>query len=346
MGGGKGSSSSSGSQPQQVNSTSTTSNLPQYAQPYYEDVLNRATSISNSSYTPYTGQRVADFTPEQGKGMGLVQNNVGSYLPDFNNAATSYGQASFNPQQSTNTYNAQTLTPKNWTDSGVSQQYMDPYVQNVLNQRMDEASRQFNIQGRQQQQSAQQAGAFGGYRQGLVEAENNRNQNINLAQIEGQGMDTAYNTGIGAFNQDRSAQIGANQLNNQFGQAQSSLGMQAAAQNNAAGQAAGQLALNRGQGQAALGAARQQAGLTDAQAMLNIGGMSQALNQQKMDTAYNDFVAQRDYNRQNINWLSGILHGVPTSANTTVAGYQTPPSQISQIAGLGLGGIGLSKLMS
>ncbi len=50
---------------QQVTSSTTTSNLPEYARPYYENVLNRAQAESYREYTPYQGQRIAGFTPDQ-----------------------------------------------------------------------------------------------------------------------------------------------------------------------------------------------------------------------------------------------------------------------------------------
>ncbi len=50
---------------QQVTSTNTTNNIPEYAQPYFMDILNRAQAESNRPYTPYEGQRSAGFTADQ-----------------------------------------------------------------------------------------------------------------------------------------------------------------------------------------------------------------------------------------------------------------------------------------
>jgi hypothetical protein len=76
--------------------------------------------------------------------------------------------------------------------------------------------------------------------------------------------------------------------------------------------------------------------------------MQNAQSQAGMDMAYQDFLNQRDYDRQNLNWMSGILRGVPVSANSNVTGYQyqAPPNQMSQVAGLGLGAAGLAKMFS
>lgn len=50
---------------QQVNSTTTTSNLPEYARPYFEDIMNRAQAESNREYVPYEDQRIAGLTSGQ-----------------------------------------------------------------------------------------------------------------------------------------------------------------------------------------------------------------------------------------------------------------------------------------
>ena len=52
-----------GGGPQQV--TQTTSNLPEYAKPYFENIMQRAQAESYRGYTPYEAERLAGFTPEQ-----------------------------------------------------------------------------------------------------------------------------------------------------------------------------------------------------------------------------------------------------------------------------------------
>ena len=53
--------------PQEVVQTST--NLPEYARPYFEELLGRAGAELNRGYQPYPGQRIADFTPYEQMGM-------------------------------------------------------------------------------------------------------------------------------------------------------------------------------------------------------------------------------------------------------------------------------------
>lgn len=51
--------------PQEQRVTTTTSNLPEYAQPYYTDLMQRAQAGLSQQYTPYGQERIAGFTPEQ-----------------------------------------------------------------------------------------------------------------------------------------------------------------------------------------------------------------------------------------------------------------------------------------
>lgn len=404
---------SGGGAPTSTTSTVSQSNLPEYARPYFENLMNRSEGVTTQAYQPYGGPRVQDFKEDQYAGINAVRANQGSYQPMFDAASGAFGAAggtmgqaggmfgaaasmagnaqfdptqvnnSYNPTNVANSYTAHSYNPDNW-NSATAAQYMSPYMQNVVDIQKREANRQFGIQNVNQDTQATQAGAFGGYRDAIVDVENQRNQNMLLDDIQAKGLNDAYGQGIGAFNADRSAQMNANNLNNAFGQAQAGLGLQAGQMNNQFGQAAaglgiqagdinnryglaaadlglrgGQLMLGAGQGMtglgqaqaglggamAGLGQATQAAGYTDANASLGIGGMHQALDQQRLDTAYSDFVSQRDYDRQNLNWLSGILRGVPVTANTSTSQYQPAPNQASQIAGLGLGAAGLARMM-
>lgn len=346
-GGGKGAQQGQ-AQPTTTTSNVTQSNLPEYARPYFESMLGKSQAIANDPYQAYGGQRIADFNGYQNQAFNQTAANQGSWQPQVNQAGQSIGQANFDPQQVNNTYQAQNYNPNTWIDPGVQQSYMDPYQQNVTDITKREATRDYNVQQNTRDAQANAAGAFGGYRQGVVEAEANRNLNQNLTDIQTRGQQAAYQTGLGAYNQDRASMMQGNQLNNQFGQAQSQLGMQAAGANNQYGLQAGQLDLSRGQAQAGLGQLTQQLGQNDVNSLFQIGNMQQGQNQAGLDMAYQDFINQRDYNRQNLNWQSGILRGTPVTANSNVQSTQTQPApnQLSQIAGLGLGAAGLYRMMS
>jgi len=64
-------------------------------------------------------------------------------------------------------------TPQNFQEQVGG--YMNPYMQQVLAPQMAELRRQAGISGVQQQGAATQAGAFGGSREAIMAAENERN---------------------------------------------------------------------------------------------------------------------------------------------------------------------------
>lgn len=84
----------------------------------------------------------------------------------------------------------------------------------------------------------------------------------------------------------------------------------------------------------------------EAGALSASGQTNRAFGQANYDLAYQDFLNQQNYPRQNVSFLSSVLHGqqVPTSQNTTstapFSGTMSP-SPLSTFAGIGLAGLGV-----
>ena len=97
------------------------------------------------------------------------------------------------------------------TDPNSVSAYMSPYMQNVMEQQGRELNRNYDISGAQQQGQATQAGAFGGSREALMAAENDRNRNMALNKMQAEGMQNAY-TAANA-NQQFGANLGIQGLN-------------------------------------------------------------------------------------------------------------------------------------
>lgn len=139
---------------------------------------------------------------------------------------------------------------------------------------------------------------------------------------------------------EQSAQFAANQdyqtqmANEQLQQFAAQYGLDA---NQLAGQLSGQLG---GLGELSQGLALDRTG-----ALASVGSDIQQQEQRYLDQSYEDFLNQRDYDRQTLSWLSGILQGVPVQANSSVVQYQPSPNPYSQMLGLGLGGLSLYNAM-
>ena len=101
-------------------------------------------------------------------------------------------------------YGGQNITP-------TQASYMSPYMQNVVDVQQREAKRQSDILGQQEAAKAVGAGAYGGSRAGLVEAERQRNLLNQLGGIQATGLQSAFTQGLGQFNTERSLNLQAQQ---------------------------------------------------------------------------------------------------------------------------------------
>jgi hypothetical protein len=94
--------------------TTTQSNLPEYARPYFEDVTNRAMAESYRPYEPYEAQRIAGFTPAQEQ---VQQNILGLSAPNQFGAGSSLAQqaglGALGQQYDTGQFNAQQVGAPN-----------------------------------------------------------------------------------------------------------------------------------------------------------------------------------------------------------------------------------------
>jgi hypothetical protein len=291
------------SAPTQQNVSQTT--IPEYARPYVEKMLGKAEAYTDSPYQAYGGERVAGFDPMQQQAFQEAA-NLGP-AQQLGTGTRLAGAAGLGSLQAGQNYANQATNP------GAVQAYMSPYIQNALNPQMEEARRQSNITGTQNAAQAVGAGAFGGSRFGLQEAERQRNLGQNLSNIYGTGMQNAFQA--------------ANQAQ-QFG---AQLGLQGYGQGLQAANTLGQL------GQTQFG---QQQQAMNARAAA--GAQQQAMEQQKLTQQYQDFLTQRGYPQQQLSFMSDILRGIPLSQQTQQQ-FTAPQSFASQAAQLGLGAYGMTK---
>ena len=321
-------------------------NIPAYAQPYVESTLGKAaalTDTTNNPYQPYQGNQVATFTPMQNQAFQNVgSQQIAPQLSDASNIAYMTGQYGLGTQGTAAQLQNASLGygamaagsadryAQQATNPAAQQAYMNPYLQASLQPALQEVQRQYDITGTQQMGNASKSGAFGGSREALMAAENQRNKNIAMNQMIGQG----YNT---AFQQGQQAQ--------QFGANLGLQGLQAGQQGVQGAVGAGQYGL-AGLGQAGASAStlgqlgQTQFGQEQAanQAMLAAGTQQQQLQQKALDVDYQKYQSQLNYPYQQIGFMSDLLRGLPLTQQSTSM-YQNP-SMMSQAIGLGTAGIG------
>jgi hypothetical protein len=155
----------------------------------------------------------------------------GSYTAANANASgATAAQSDYNPAAGLQNYQmgpASNVGSQQFTDPGVAASYMNPYLKQSLDPQLQEARRQSQISQQATNAQATQAGAFGGSRSAILGAENQRNLGSNLANITGQGYNTAYTTGQNQFNADQGRSLTAQQANQAAGMNVGSQNLQA-----------------------------------------------------------------------------------------------------------------------
>jgi hypothetical protein len=96
-------------------------------------------------------------------------------------------------------------------------QYMSPYQQNVIDREKLEAARTSQMLGQQQQAQATQAGAFGGYREGIQRAERERGLRSQMQDIQERGLQSSYDRAADQFRSGITQQLAVGQQQNQLG---------------------------------------------------------------------------------------------------------------------------------
>jgi hypothetical protein len=310
---------SGGGSPQPTSTSTTT--IPEYAQPYMERLLGKSEAAAEAPYQTYGGERIAQATPEQQAARGEVaglqqpgQFGVGTGLAALGGlSALGYGgQAAGAGQQYMGLA----------TDPQAQQAFMSPYMQNVVDVQRQEAIRSAQMGNLAGNLGAARQGTYGGARQTLAQSERERNLGQQLAQIQATGSQKAFE---------------AAQQAQQFGSQLGLQGLQAGI--GASGQAA-QTGATLGQ----LGIGQQQTDLARLQAQEQFGALPQREQQQALDLAYQDFLAQQRYPYSQLGFMSDILRGSGNLAGTGGrAIYEAPQSQTQQLLQLGLGGLGMYK---
>lgn len=169
------------------------SGLGSAAAPYGQDVLAQAHALSSSDpYHAYAGQTVAGPTGLQQTAADSVAGLDAGALATQGTALTTQG-AKYTPSAATFGLDA-------------AQKYMNPYQQSVTDIANTEAARTSGIQSNNDASKAAQAGAFGGSRQGVVDAERQRTLSMLQDNNTVQGQAAAYAAAQQQFNADQTRQ--------------------------------------------------------------------------------------------------------------------------------------------
>ena len=174
---------------------SSSSTLSEWAGPYVTGLVGRAQAISDQPYQVYGGPMTA--------GESGLQSKVFQGLGNL--AFPGQLGKSFSSQEA---YQLPTMTSTGVTGQqagpgGVAAQYMNPYLSAVLTPQLDELRRQSQITQMGTAGKLAQAGAYGGGRQAIMDAETQRNLLQEQNKAIGTGYANAYDKAMGQFNTEQ-----------------------------------------------------------------------------------------------------------------------------------------------
>ena len=195
--------------------------LSEYAGPYVTEMLGKTQAVANQPYSVYQGPMTAGESALQSnvfKGLGNLTfpsqlgqtfSSSGAYQPPAMNqgayAPGAIGTGAGAPMDGGlgSLGGMAGGTTGTTAPLGTASQYMNPYLQSVLQPQLEELRRQSQINMQPSMAKMTQAGGYGGGRQAIMESEANRNLLQAQNQAIGQGYASAYDKGMQQFNTEQ-----------------------------------------------------------------------------------------------------------------------------------------------
>lgn len=234
---------------------------------YVTDMLGKGQALSNQPYQAYKGPLTAGASDLQKQAFaGISDIAQGGYTP------TTYSGGIFDTTQ--------------------AQKYMNPYIQAALDPQLKEMQRQSDIARLADASRLTSAGAYGGSRQAIMEAEGRRNLLEKQGAAIGQGYQTAYDKAMAQYNADQARRLEAER----------------------AGEASRQYSADYG--------------LKSAREMADLGATQRAIEAEGIAADKAEFEKQLEYPYKAVQYQKDLLTGLPITAtantpNTTQIGEIT-----------------------
>jgi len=275
--------------------------LEELREQYYGDLMKSGQDlISNLPALPK--ETVQGISGAEQQALDTARQSVANRPDYLNMGVGSLGQASLTAANAA----TQAMGTTGQFDPASTQAFMNPYQQQVIDEYTKEMQRQFDISRQGRAAQAVGAGAFGGGREGVLEAEAmtgfQRQLGQGLAGLMSSGYQQAQNAAMQAFeNQQRRGQLAAQNLGN-IGRLQTGIG-----------QMFGQFAPIS-------------SGVTerDVSTLARIGATERGIGQAERTADYQNLLRQYQQPFQALKFQSGILGGFPTYDQSSTAQIYNP----------------------
>ena len=267
--------------------TETSVELPAWQEAQFKELYSQAQGVARQPFIPYTGPMVAGFSPDQ---LRQFQATRGLFETGME----------FDPTKGLQALAQETRPVTGQVGSLLTapiSQYQSPYQQQVIDLAMQDIQRQADIARSGAQERAIRAGAFGGSRSALLEAESQRPYAEQMARTAAGLRQAGFEQAQRAAESDIARQM-------QMAQFAPELELRARAQ------------------QAGLLGGLQQQQLTGLGLLGGIGAQQQALQQRAIEAQRGEFQRALAYPQQQISLLQAGL-GTPLISQTTTGSKKT-----------------------
>ena len=301
--------------------------LAPFQEEYLADIFASAKALTGEgSQMPYADQQLAGLSDAQKQAITSATQGVGAYQPYLQQGSQALGTGIESIGAGLGTIGSAIgqagqadYTPTSYQD------FMDPYMESVIQQQYQDIADQGAQQQNQLSAGAVGAGAFGGSRQGIAQGEIAANVLDQQARTGGQLRSAGFQQAQNLAQQQAQQQLRQAQLTGQLGQTTGALGS-----------SIGQLGMQT----AGLGQLGQQMGVQDINTLLGAGSLQQGQAQKEFDISRANSLAQQALPYQQIGFMSDIFRGVPALQQTYSTSTTPGPSTGSQMLGLGIAGLG------
>jgi len=247
--------------------------VPQFQQQQYQDIYQQARGLAQQPFIPYTGPQVAGFSPDELRAFGATRQQFGR-------------AQQFDPFAQRQELMQQPAPSLLGADISA---YRSPFEQQVVDVALGDIQRQADIAQQRAQEQAIRAGAFGGSRGAILEAEAARPYAEQVARVAPQLRQAGFEQAQRAAESDIERQLRQQQF------------------------------------QAGLIGQQEQAQRAAVSGLLGTGAQQRALQQQALGAGRGEFERALRYPQQQFGLLSQALSGIPAmqgqvSRGTTGAG--------------------------
>lgn len=289
------------------------------------EIRNRGTKISNAAMGTYFDPSEKYETFDYNNYSGVGQDMTGQLNQHHDNAGAAIGSAGGAFSQAGSSYQpyfgradstmagaagntAGTVAGPNFTAQNL-ERFQNPYQQNVIDQGVRQIGDNMT-QGRLQNQSrAAQAGAFGGSRHGVIDAEGQKNAMTTMSDFVGTQLAQGYDKAVNQYNTDYGQGVQAQQVNNA-----------AAGQNFNQGVTTANFLQNLGKDTQGAQIAAGDAQLRGADSEMQLGNIQTAQDEAQKQNAYNyGYKDKRDYPMDVYERLAGINAMQPVNRTSTTS---------------------------